>query len=76
MPRAGTAAQQHRIAAALHELPREGDERLPGVPGGEEGGPGGVGRGIKCVVRNLELNKASARRARTFMGAATLKQIN
>ncbi len=33
---AGTAAQQHGNAAALHELSREGDRRLSRVPGGEE----------------------------------------
>jgi thiol-disulfide isomerase/thioredoxin len=42
LPRAGKAAQQHGNAAAVHELPREGDECLSCVPGREESEPGEV----------------------------------
>ena len=42
LPRAGKEAQQHGNAAAVHELPREGDDSLSRVPGREEGEPGEV----------------------------------
>lgn len=42
LPGAGTEAQQHGNAAALHELSREGDNRLSRVPGGEEVGGGEI----------------------------------
>jgi hypothetical protein len=45
MPRAGKAAQQYGAAASVHELSREGDQRLSPVPGGEEGGRGEIGAG-------------------------------
>ncbi len=38
MPRTGKTAKQHGDAAAVHELPREGDERVYRLPGGEESG--------------------------------------
>jgi hypothetical protein len=52
LPRAGKAAQQQRSAAALSELPREGDDRLSRLPGSEAGKQGELeGKGRRLADR-------------------------